>query len=104
MYVLSNRAMTRTAFLPPGAGVGTAASAVTWPTKVMVGAAKVNWLTPNYLRSRPTAKTWPALGVLSVVIDIAIPMMERTTVLLRTMTPNIARMMLSGRHDASVVR
>ncbi|KAH7010860.1 uncharacterized protein B0I36DRAFT_56651 [Microdochium trichocladiopsis] len=45
---------------------------------------------------------WPRSAT-SAVVDIAIPMMRRTTVLVCTATLNTARMMLSGRRGASAV-
>jgi hypothetical protein len=56
---------------------------------------------PSYLFSRLQAKSSSSVSATSAVVDIAIPTMGRTIVLVHTATPNTARMMLSGHHDVS---
>ena len=53
--------------------------------------------------SPPPARSASSIRATSTVIDIAVPMMGRTTVLVCAATPNTARMRLSGHRDASAI-
>ncbi len=48
-------------------------------------AAHLSWLMLSYLCSRPPAKTRPTFSTTSVVVDIAVPMMEGAAVPLKTL-------------------
>jgi hypothetical protein len=53
--------------------------------------------------SPPPAKSAPSVSATSAVIDIAVPMIGRTTIRVYAATPSTARIRLSGHHDASAV-
>lgn len=56
---------------------------------------------PSHLCSPPPAKSASSVSATSAVIDVAVPIMGKTTVPACAATPNTARMMLSGHRDAS---
>ena len=58
---------------------------------------------PSHLCSPPPAKSASSVSATSAVIDIAVPMMRRTTVPACAATPNTARMILSDHRDTSAV-
>jgi hypothetical protein len=64
----------------------------------MEATTNVSCLMLSHIYSRPPAKTESNFRAVSVIFDTAIPIMERTIVLL---TPNVARIILLGRHDRS---
>ncbi|KAJ4307300.1 hypothetical protein N0V88_000683 [Collariella sp. IMI 366227] len=58
---------------------------------------------PSHPCSRPPAKSASSVRAASAVVDIAILMMGRTTILVCAATPNTASITLSGHHDANAV-
>ena len=69
----------------------------------MTAITHVSWLIPSDPCSRPPAKVGSTSSTTSVVVDIAVPMMERAAALLKTASQSTAGMMMSPSDRASAV-
>lgn len=58
---------------------------------------------PSYPYSHPLGTSASSVSGTLAVVDIAIPMIGRTTVLMYTATPNTTSIVLSGHHDARAI-
>jgi hypothetical protein len=58
---------------------------------------------PSYLYRPPPTKSALSVSATSVVIDIVVPMIGRTTILAYIAIPNIARIILSSHYDVSAI-